>query len=370
MFSIIATNRRKKWGTKMKKVIVVLLSGLLILSIGCNPQLEEQEYQRYSTHFIDTFDTVIQVIGYTSSEAEFFEYADEIYRHFKELHKLYDKFNDYEGINNIKTINDNSGIQPIKVEQEIIDMILFSKEWHKRTQGKMNIAMGNLLVVWEESMEQAMSHPEEATLPLMEVLQAASANGNIHDVIVDSEAMTVFLADENMSLDVGGVAKGFAAELIGREMIAKGFTSGVIIAGGNWKILGKPQEAGKEHWTVGIQNPDKPYVLNEAGILAKVFTEDKSVDTSGDYQRYVMIEGLRAHHLIDPETLMPGNYHRGVTVLADDAGVSDYLSTELFLLPYEQGRTLVDSLDGIEAFWIMADGTIKATEGMQDSLWK
>lgn len=349
----------------MKKVMVVFILALLLLITACSPQVEEQEYQRYSTHYLDIFDTVVQVIGYTSSEEEFFEYADEIQSRFQEFHKLYDKYNEYEGINNIKTINNSAGTEPVKVDQEIIDLILFSKEWHGRTYGKMNIAVGSLLDVWGESMKQAKENPEQAKLPSMEKLEAASLHVNIDDIIVDEEAMTVFLADENMSLDFGAVAKGFAAELVGREMIEKGFTSGVIISGGNWKVLGKPQDPDKEHWTVGIQNPEKPHALDEEGILERVNIENKSLDTSGDYQRFVMIEGLRVHHIIDAETLMPGIYHRGVTVMADDSGVAEFLATELFLLPYEQGRSLVDSLDGIEALWIMADKTVMVTEGME-----
>ncbi|WNF36703.1 FAD:protein FMN transferase [Bacillaceae bacterium IKA-2] len=352
----------------MKKMVVTFISILLLLLTACSSQTEEQEYHKYSTNFLDTFDTVVQVIGYTSSEEEFLEYVSEIQKRFQRFHKLFDKYQEYEGVNNIKTINNNAGAEPVKVEQEIIDLIVFSKEWHGRTYGKMNIAVGSLLEVWDESIEQARKNPDYATLPPMSQLETASLHVNIDDIIVDQESMTVFLADENMSLDFGAVAKGYAAEVVGREMIEKGFTSGVIISGGNWKVLGKRHDTEREHWTVGIQNPEKPHALDETGILARVHTEGKSLDTSGDYQRYVMIEDLRVHHIIDAETLMPGNYHRGVTVLADDSGVAEFLATELFLLPYEQGRDLVDSLDGIEALWVLKDNTVKTTEGMKDSM--
>lgn len=352
----------------MKRVLGAFILVFLLLITACSPQVEEQEYQRYSTYYLDIFDTVVKIIGYTGSEEEFFQYAAEIEERFWEFHKLYDKYNEYEGINNIKTINNNAGIQPVEVDQKIIDIILFSKEWNKRTYGKMNIAIGNLIATWDESMEQARENPDLAVLPSMEKLQTASLHGNIDDVIVDQETMTVFLADENMSLDLGALAKGYAAEVVGNEMIEKGFTSGAIIAGGNWKVLGKPQDPDKQHWVVGIQNPETPQANDETGILERVYIKNKSLDTSGNYQRYVMIDGLRVHHIIDPETLMPGNYHSGVTVLADDAGVAEYLATELFLLPYEQGRALVDSLDGIEALWILADKTVKFTEGMESSM--
>ncbi len=353
----------------MKKfVFIILFWSMLLLLTACSSHIEKQEYQRYSSNFLGTFDTLVQIIGYTKSEEEFLGYANDIQIRFQEFHRLYDKFNDYEGINNIKTINDNAGIKPVKVEQEIIDLILFSKKWHEHTHGKLNIAIGSLLEIWDDKMNHAMENSEQTFLPSIEILQAASKHGDMEKIVVDTEAMTVFLADKEMSLDVGAIGKGFAAQQVGREMVEKGFTSGVIISGGNWKVLGKPREPDRDYWIVGIQNPDKPYALNEEGILEKVFIKGYSIDTSGDYQRYVMIEGIRVHHIIDPETLMPGNYHRGVTVLAYDSVVADYLSTELFLLPYEQGRALVDSLEGIEALWVMKDGTIKATKAIQDSI--
>lgn len=352
----------------MRKVTVVLALILLLILTACNAQTQQRNYERYTASFLDTFDTVVQIVGYTSTEEEFLEHVEYIHQRFQEFHMLYDKYNDYEGINNIKTINDNAGIKPVPVEQEIIDLILYCKAWHEVTDGKFNIAIGNLLDIWDEKMSQAVDNPEQVTLPSMDELRAASEHINIDNVIVDTEAMTVFLAHKEMSLDVGSIGKGFAAEVVGRELIEKGFTSGVIISGGNWKVLGKPLRPDRDHWTVAIQNPDKPYAMTEEGILQRVAIKDISLDTSGDYQRYAMIEGIRVHHIIDPDTLMPGNYYRGVTVVTNDSALADILSTGLFLLPYEKGRALVDGLDGVEALWVMPDNTIISTDGMQDRL--
>ncbi|OEF98164.1 FAD:protein FMN transferase [Desulfuribacillus alkaliarsenatis] len=348
-----------------KRFFIVLLLLTLVLT-GCSKESQQVEYQRYATNFLDTFDTVVQVIGFTESEAEFYEYVDEIESRFWDFHKLFDKYNTYTGINNVKTINDNAGIQPVEVEQEIIDLILFAKEWYGRTYGKMNIAAGSLIKVWDDVMEHALYVDyDSAYLPPQADLEIASEHIDINNIIVDEQAMTVYLADSNMSLDFGAIAKGYAAEIVGREMIEKGFISGAIISGGNWKILGEPLASDRDYWIAAIQNPDVPYALDESGILERVQLTDQSIDTSGDYQRYVMVEDIRVHHIIDPDTLMPGNYHRGVTVLAENSGIADYLSTELFLLPYDKGRDLVDSLTEIEALWVLDDGTVVMTEGMQ-----
>lgn len=349
----------------MKKLAAVLTVIALLLTItACNARTEKQNYERHTANFLDTFDTVVQVIGYTKSKEEFTEYAGYIHQRFQEFHRLYDKYNEYEGINNIKTINDNAGIKPVKVDQEIINLILLCKVWHGRTDGKANIAIGSLLDIWDEKIRQAAGKPGQQTLPTAAELKAAAKHINIDDIIVDQENMTVFLAHKGMSLDLGAIGKGYAAEIVGREMVEKGFTSGVIMSGGNWKVLGKPHRSDRDHWVVGVQNPDHPHSLGEEGIIKRVAIKNESLDSSGDYQRYAIIEGVRVHHIIDPDTLMPGNYYRGVTVVADDSGMADILTTGLFLLPYERGRALVDSLDGVEALWIMQDKTIEATDGM------
>lgn len=362
----IIYKKRLKWGVAMNKYIFVLISGLLLITVACTAEVEQQseDYKRYSIHYFDFFDTVVQVIGYTESEKEFYEYANEIEERLERYHKLYDKYNDYEGINNVKTINDNAGVQPVVVDQEIIDIINFSKDWHEKTYGKMNIAVGSLMNIWKETMDEAKDDPENANLPSMAELKKASKHTSIDDIIVDEDEMTVFLTDGNMKLDFGAIAKGFAAERVGEEMIKKGFNSGAIVSGGNWKMLGYPKNPERNYWVVGIQDPELP---NQAdAILKRIKLQRKSIDTSGDYQRFVMIDELRVHHLIDIETMMPGNYHRSVSVVAEDAAVTEYIATELFLLPYEKGRELVDSLDGIEALWVIDNNRIEMTKGMEE----
>lgn len=329
---------------------------------GCKIK-SSNEYVKYNGSFFDTFNTLTTVVGYTKSEKEFTSYLDKIQKQFQKLHKLYDVYNDYDGINNIKTINDNAGIKPVKVDKEIIDLIVFSKDWYKRSDGKTNIAMGSVLKIWHDYREAGKEDPDNAKLPPMEQLQEANKYTDIDKVIVDTGNSTIYLEDKKMSLDVGAVAKGYATELVAKDIISEGFKSGIINAGGNIRVLGKPVDGVRERWGIGIHDPRKAIESEEDTNLDTVFVNDCSVVSSGDYERYYIVNSKVYHHLIDPLTLMPAIYYRAITIITKDSGVADYLSTAAFLMPYDQSRKFIDSLEGVSAIWVMPDGKVEATEG-------
>lgn len=362
----------------MKRIIPMLLTGILIFAslTGCQQngnneqppteQEPEKVYEKYSSTFLDTFDTVTTVVGYTETEEEFNNYLEKIHERMIELHRLFDKYNEYEGINNIKTINDNAGVKPVKVSKDLIDLILFSKNLYEEVGQQTNIAMGSVLNIWHDYREEAESNPADAKIPPMDALEAASEHTDIDKVIVDVENSTVYLDDPLMSLDVGAVAKGYATEVIIQEIKQEGFTSGIISAGGNVRAFGMPKDGIRDKWGVGIQNPDSALGKSDESILETVFLTDASVVTSGDYQRFYVVGDKVLHHLIDPRTLMPGDYFRAVSIVTEHSGRADFLSTTVFLLPYEEGRALVESIDGVDALWVFKDGTIEATEGMKE----
>jgi len=352
----------------MKKTVkLILISAMLLsLSLGALGCEEEIEYQRFSYRYFDTFDTVTDVVGFTETEEEFNEYTEYIETRMHELHKFYDRFKDYEGINNIKTINDNAGKSPVEVSSEIMDLIQFSKDWYEPTQGKMNITIGTLSRVWDKYREDAEFDPGSAEIPPMEELEAAAKHVGMDKIVLDHENSTVFLEDPNMILDVGAVAKGYAVEIVVQEVIEQGFTSGIISVGGNVRTFGKPLNGDRERWGIGIKDPDGP--LFGSDPIDTVFLNDASVVSSGDYQRYYIVDGEVMHHLIDPDTLMPGNYYRAVTVITRDSGLADYLSTAVFLLPFEESMALVESMEEVEAFWVMKDGEVEFSDGLKDKL--
>lgn len=355
----------KKW-----MMIVVILVAVSLLITGCRPagQQNYEAYQRYSDTFFDTFDTMIQVMAYTRSEEEFQQAFTQMRDRFKELHQYYDIYNNYPGVNNVKTINDQAGIAPVQVSDEIMDLVLFALEWHEKTVGKTNIAMGPVLRIWSAYRDDAEYDPGLASIPTMEELEAAAIYTDIHRIQVDEAAGTIFLPDPNMRLDVGAVAKGFATELVVQEMKAQGLESLIISAGGNVRAVGRPFDKDRETWTVGLHNPDESMFASGNSLLGTVSVNDASVVSSGDYQRYYMVGDMRVHHIIDPATYMPAAYYKAITVVVEDSGIADFLSTELFLLPLEESRALAEEIEGLEVIWVLQDGTIETTDGMEGIL--
>lgn len=352
----------------MKRIVAVLMEIVLstILFTGCKAT-PKTEYTKYSDSFFDAFDTLIMFVAYTKTEDEFKSYFEKVHSRFQKLHALYDIYNDYEGVNNVKTINDNAGIKPVKVDKEIIDLITFAIDLDKHTGGMTNIAMGPVLKIWHDYREEGKADPENAKLPPMEELREAAKYTDIDKVIIDKENSTVYLEDKRMSLDLGAVAKGYATELVAKELIDSGLKSGAINAGGNIRVIGKPFDGIRERWGIGLQNPHKSLVADDS-ILDTVFVRDASVVSSGNYERYYIVDGKIIHHLIDPITLMPADYYSAVTIVTENSGLADFLSTTVFLLPYEQSLALVKNLKGVEALWVMPDGRVEATDGMKKIL--
>ena len=134
--------------------------------------------------------------------------------------------------------------------------------------------------------------------------------------------------------------------------------------GGNVRMGIAPAD-GRAKWGVGIQDPDGA-VLGLSDIVETLFLTNASVVTSGDYQRFYIVDGQRYHHLIDPDTLMPDTEFRSVSIITEDSGYADLLSTAAFLMPYDESRAFIESLDGVEALWCTPDGEVIQSSGWAD----
>lgn len=348
----------------MKDRIKMLLGiAAVCLAFGLAGCKSEPPLSRYEAQFLRLFDTVTSVVGYSKDQETFTAYAEELYAELLEYHQLYDIYNEYEGINNLKTVNDQAGIAPVAVDQRIIDMLEFAKEMDSKTDGYVNVAMGSVLSIWHDYRTEGISSPENAVLPPMEELELAAAHMDIGMVEIDRDASTVYLPDPEMSLDVGAVAKGYATEMVCRKLEADGFKQALVSVGGNVRAIGT--RADDTMWSVGIQNPD---LQSAEKYLHTAKLSDMSLVTSGSYQRYYTVNGVRYHHIVNPGTLMPWNEYASVSIICGDSGMADALSTAVFNMEQSQGQKLIEGLEGVEALWIYPDGTEIYSSGFRDYL--
>ena len=341
-----------------KLVTISLILTILITTTSCSVK----EQKKYSAQFLELFNTITEIIAYSDSKEDFSAFAQLIYDNLEEYHKLYDKYNNYDGINNIKTINDNAGIKPVKVDQRIIDLLLFSKNQYQQSEGKVNIAMGSVLEIWHEYREDGINNPETASLPPMEQLEAANMHTDIDKLIIDEASSTVYLSDANMRLDVGAIAKGYATEQVSQIAKNNGYKNFLLSVGGNVRSMGTKGPK-KELWSVGIQNPDK---TSEKKSLYTLSLTNLSLVSSGNYERYYTVNGKVYHHIIDPVTLMPAEYFTSVSIVCEDSGLADALSTTIYNMPLEEGKALIDSLEDVEALWVLPNGEIKYSEHFEE----
>ena len=316
-----------------KRIFSALLAAALSLSLlagcgsasGSTASSAADGPQRYSTVFYDVFDTVTQVIAYCDSEEEFTAQMDALHADLVEYNQLYDIYNDYDGVTNIKTINDNAGTAPVTVDDKILGMLELAQTMYDTTGGKLNIALGSVLNIWHNYREAALADDNDSNnqLPTQEELDAAAQHCDIANLIIDEDAKTVYLADPAMSLDVGSVGKGYAVEQAAQAAEARGLTSALISVGGNLRAIGTKPDGSQ--WVGGVENPwnSSEVYTNGSSTVAAVKMSGLSLVTSGDYQRYYVVDGVRYHHLIDPATLWPAAYFDGVSVLAPDSGVAD-----------------------------------------------
>ena len=328
-----------------RKLFAIVLA--LVLLSGC-ADLRQQPDQltQYNATFLTLFDTVTTVVGRYPSEKEFSEVTQTFHDRLLEYHQLFDIYNDYEGLNNLKTVNDQAGIAPVEVDRRIIDLLTDCKTYYDLTDGLVNVAMGSVLNLWHIARNDSIDDPANAYTPDPDALREAAKHCSFETIVIDEEAGTVFITDPDQRLDVGAVAKGWSL-----QRVAENTPSGLLVSiGGNVFATGPKDETGSP-WIVGVTNPDGGNYLHTLKV------PHGAVVTSGDYQRFYRVEGVTYHHIIDPATLFPSDYWRSVTIVCDDSGLADALSTALFLLPQAEGQAILDTC-GAEALWMDGEGQL------------
>lgn len=340
----------------MLKTKAALCCVLVVLLTACAQQPSSKPT---GNAFFNYFDTISYVYNYAGDSAEEFDaHSAEVSAILSEYHQLFDIYHEYSGFSNLCTVNRLAGGDPIPVDRKLIDFLLYAEDLYHRTDGEMNIMMGAVLRIWHEHRTAAREDPAAASLPSLDELQEAARHTDFSALEIDPQACTVRLTDPEASLDVGALGKGYATEMAARHLESKGVSGYVLNVGGNIRTIGTKQDG--SDWLTGIKDPTRP----DEAYAAKLNLKDTSCVTSGNYERFFTVDGVRYHHIIDPDTLFPAQFCASVTVITKDSGLADALSTALFCMSYEDGVQLLQRFDDVQVLWAYDDGSIRYTDGL------
>ncbi|MDD4237280.1 MAG: FAD:protein FMN transferase [Desulfotomaculaceae bacterium] len=303
-------------------------------------------------------DTLIQITVISEDEEKGAKALEKAFAEYERIHSITDRFQkDGQTIaasNDVVAINENAGTKPVTVSVDTINMIERSNYFAGSTGGAFDVTIGPVMDLW--GFGESEQH-----VPADEEINRALSLVDYNKVKVDPDNMTAFLSKPGMSLDLGGVAKGYATDEAVKALRAMGIQHAMINAGGNVYALGAKPDGSP--WRVGVQDP-----RGEKGIIAILSVKDKAVVTSGDYQRYFEQEGVRYHHIVAPSTGKQARDVMQATVVAASATDADILSTTLFVLGSKSGMSFVQELPATGAIFVGADKQVSYTDNLTDQL--
>ena len=250
----------------------------------------------------------------------------------------------------ISQVNKNAGIKPVKVDKEVFDLVSRAIKVSQITSGAFDISYASMDRIWKfDSSMKAM--------PTEEAIKKSVSKIGYKNIVLDPKEQTIFLKNEGMKLGLGGIGQGYIADKVKELLFSKGCVSGIVNVSGDINAWGK-QPDGKP-WTVGIVNP-----LNKNKIFATFPLENSAVETSGSYEKFVIFNGIRYAHIIDPRTGYPAQGVVSVSVFAKQTEIADALATGIFVLGVEVGLDLVNQLKGIQCIIVDDKGKIHSSKGI------
>lgn len=338
----------------MKRLMrgIIIVSSIMLMA-AC--QSAKSEYVKVSDQFF-AMDTYITYTIYTL-ESEI-EKAQTLTREanvlFETIDDLANRFETVPGVNNVKAVNQAAGKEPIVVDDKLIEMVQLAKEIEAQSNGAFSVVLGPVSDVW-----RIYQDGERTGVPTQSELDKLRPLLDSHNLEVDTVAKTLHLTQPGMILDLGAIAKGYATEYVADWLVGQGIEHGIVNAGGNVKTIGTHPV--NETFRIGLQAPD-----NLSDIFGSVKIAETSVVTSGDYQRYFEYQGVRYHHLIDPQTLQPARLYRSVSVITEDSTIADVLSTTLFMLPKNEGEAFIEQhYPDVAVLWYDLAGNISMNQQME-----
>ncbi|MBE6759500.1 MAG: FAD:protein FMN transferase [Ruminococcaceae bacterium] len=318
------------------RAVSIAITAILAVSVlfGCSGQsMKEQE----RTSFL--FDTIISIKLRCDNDAE--SVLDDVFSLCEHYNSLFDR---YDPESDIYRINHSEGL-PCEVNPETAEMLSAALDYSRLSGGRYDISCGSVTILWDFTSDVPL-------LPDPSALESALETVGFENVIIDGCTVTV---PQGTELDPGGIAKGFIADKAADFIRSAGVESAVINLGGNVCVVG---DKDGQPFKVGIQSPF------ESGSIGYVSVTDCSVVTAGSYQRCFELDGTLYHHILDLTDGMPSRSGvASVTIISRSSAQADALATACFIMGVEDGMTLIDSLEGVEAIFVTEDGEVCMTDG-------
>lgn len=271
-------------------------------------------------------------------ESEFWAY-EQIGKGIEEIRRIEKLLTTFNATSETNLVNQQAGIAPVRVSEELYQLIERSKKISAITQGAFDISYGSIDKRFWNFDTTMQSLPEKSLAKKLVALI------NYEKILLDPIQQTVFLKEKGMRIGFGGIGKGYAAEMAKQVMLANGVTSGIVNASGDLAAWGI-QPDGKA-WTVGIVDPD-----HKDQPFSYMSISDKAIATSGNYEKFVIIEGKKYSHTIDPRTGYPVSGIKSVSVIAPSAEIADALATPVTIMGVELGLHLINQLKEVECIII------------------
>ncbi len=317
---------------------------LIIISIICFINSRNTSTTQSITLTNVGFDTSITFQA-DCTEQEFAKYTKILKKTFKTNHKRFDQYHAYKGFNNIYTINHEAYDHPVEIDDITLTCIQDALKVHE-ISNKFDISYGAVMNIWHNYREEGITlnnKGEDGKLPSEDEINNALEHCGLNHIQINGN--TISFDDPETQIDLGGIAKGYTAQMAKKKLNEAGLKNGFINAGGNIVLLGKKSDGSA--WNIGIQSPDESSAL----VNVKIEDSNKSIVTSGDYQRYYTVDNKKYAHIIDPDTGYPASLCRSVTIITSDSTKADGLSTALFCLDFDSAYKLAKQ-EKVEAIWI------------------
>lgn len=328
--------------TNKKLFIIAIVIFLISFSTGCNKKIEPVSKTEYMLGTICT----IKVYDDNKNEA--------ITKAFNRVKDIENKMSVNKEGTELDSVDDAAGKNSIKVSDDTFYVLQKGKYYSEQAGGAFDITVGPLVKLWGIGTDKAK-------LPSKEEIDTKKSLINYKDLILDEKEKTVFLKRTGMALDLGGIAKGYAADEAARILKENGVKHGIVNLGGNVLVINDNPDG--QPWKIGVQNPFDP----RGNSIGVVEVNNKTVVTSGIYERYFEQNGKKYHHILNPFTGYPmDNSLASVTIITDTSVDADAMTKNIFYKGIEKGPEYVKSLKGVDAIFITKDKEVYITDGLKE----